>query len=273
MARRRHRSLPARGRAVVSTDLHGNLEDLHRLRAIFDALSAEDEDTYWVLLGDLVHGPDEESRLSCPELYGYEDRSAELALEVADLCLERPDHVIFVLGNHDYAHLGGPVTRKFHCDEPAHLEAGMTIADRERMRAFFADAALLVTTPCGAALAHGAPAACISTPSDLDDIALPCRADWERSMVLALTTAYGQSNEVTQRFLAAASREGLEQRLVIHGHDLDDEGWFVEGDNQACPVIFGALREHKRYVLLDLEARYRSVRDLREGHEVRRLWG
>jgi hypothetical protein len=273
MVRRRHRSLPARGRAVVSTDLHGNLEDLHRLRAIWERLSAEDEETYWVLLGDLVHGPDDDSRHRSPELYGYEDRSAEVALEVADLCEAHPDRVLFVLGNHDHAHIGGPVTRKFHHDEPAHLEARMSPEERERMRAFFADALLLVTTPCGAALAHGAPAACIHTPSDLDDIALPCRADWERSMVLALTTAYGQSREVTQRFLAAASREGLEQTLVIHGHDRDDEGWFVEADNQACPVIFGALREHKRYVLLDLGARYESVHALREGHEVRRLFG
>lgn len=243
------------------------------MRGIWEALSAQSPDTFWVLLGDLVHGPDDDSRERFPELYGYEDRSAELALEVRDLCLANPDRVLFVLGNHDYAHLGGPVTRKFHRDEPAHLEAEMSAEDRDRMRAFFADALLLVTTPCGVSLAHGAPAACIHTPSDLDDIALPCRADWERSMVLALTTAYGQSSDVTRRFLAAASREGLEQRLVIHGHDRDDEGWFVEGDNQACPVIFGALREHKRYVLLDLEARYESVHSLREGHEVRRLWG
>ena len=37
--------------------------------------------------------------------------------------LHNPEQVLFVLGNHDYAHLGGPRTRKFHDDEAAFLTA------------------------------------------------------------------------------------------------------------------------------------------------------
>ncbi len=270
---RRHRTLPDRGALLVSTDLHGNLEDFERLRALFAELSTAEAPAHWVILGDLVHGPDDEARELFPELYGYEDRSPELVEALVRLMEAHPAQVHYVLGNHDHAHVGGPRTRKFHADEAAALEARMSEADVARLRGLFAGALLLVTTPCGAALCHGAPAACISKPSDLDGLPLPCRHDWERSLVMALTTAYGQPREVIERFLAAASREGPAQRFVIHGHDRAEEGFFVEGENQLCPVIFGAPRENKRCVVLDLGARYQSVRELRDGVEIVRLYG
>lgn len=270
---RRHRTLPDRGTLLVSTDVHGNMEDFDRLRALWADLSTHEGPAHWVILGDVVHGPDDDARARTPELYGYEDRSPELVSVLSRLVSAYPDHVHFVLGNHDYAHLGGPPTRKFHRDEAAALEARMSEGDVARMRSLFASALLLVTTPCGAALCHGAPAASISQPSDLDGIALPCREDRERSLVLALTTAYGQPREVVEQFLAAASRGGPAQKLVIHGHDRIETGFFVEGENQLCPVIFGAPRENKRYVVLDLSARYEQVDQLRDGLEIRRLWG
>jgi hypothetical protein len=61
--------------------------------------------------------------------------------------------------------------------------------------------------------------------------------------------------------------------MVVHGHDRDESGYFVEGGNQVCPVIFGAPRRQERYLLLDLGAGYRGPDDLREGLEVRRLFG
>jgi hypothetical protein len=79
--------------------------------------------------------------------------------------------------------------------------------------------------------------------------------------------------EVTERLLRAVSRGGPEVRLVIHGHDKDEAGYFTEGGNQICPVLFGAPRQNKRYLLLDLAGSYRRVEDLREGVEVRRLYG
>jgi hypothetical protein len=60
---------------------------------------------------------------------------------------------------------------------------------------------------------------------------------------------------------------------VAHGHDRDEAGSFTEGGNQVCPVLFGAPRGNKRYLRLDLAAAYRRVEELREGEEVRRLYG
>ncbi len=60
--------------------------------------------------------------------------------------------------------------------------------------------------------------------------------------------------------------------MVIHGHDRDVGGYFTEGGNQACPVLFGAPRSAKRYLRLDLGASYQGVEGLREGLEIRRLY-
>jgi hypothetical protein len=38
-------------------------------------------------------------------------------------------------------------------------------------------------------------------------------------------------------------------------------------------VIFGAPRANKRYVCLDLAARYPDVHALRDGAEIRRVYG
>lgn len=91
-------------------------------------------------------------------------------------------------------------------------------------------------------------------------------------MLRALLTAYGQTDDVTGAMLAAVSRRGgWDLRVVIHGHDRDEAGFFVEGETQLCPVIFGAPREAKRYVVLDLAGRYDGVTALRDGAEIRRL--
>ena len=58
---RRVITLPARGSLLINTDLHGNLEDFIRLRAIFERLAAAGE-AHWAILGDAVHGPSEAAR-------------------------------------------------------------------------------------------------------------------------------------------------------------------------------------------------------------------
>jgi len=271
---RRHLSLPDRGSLLVSADLHGNWDDFARLRDVWRSLAAPDgTPAQWVILGDLVHGPSDEARRQRPNLLDYEDRSAVLIDAVSGLRDEHPEHVHYVLGNHDHAHLGGPPTTKFHPDEAAHLEAQLDEAQRARLRRLFGEALLLVTTPCGAALCHGAPGDCIGRPTELDRVALPARRPWEHAMIAGLTTAYEQPRPVVERFLMAASRGPHPQNFVIHGHSRCDEGFLFHGGNQLCPVLFGAPKAHRRYVVLDLAARYPNVRALREDVEIRRLWG
>jgi hypothetical protein len=259
----------------VSTDLHGNGEDFRRLAALFRGLSAGGAEVHWVVLGDAVHGPNLRARQSSPEVYGFPDESWEIVEGLVALSHDHPGRVHYVLGNHDYGHIGGMHTSKFFDDEVENLESQRSLEEVERLRAFFRGALLAVVAPCGALLCHGSPDATLRTAEDLDRISLPPAAgdDYGCAVVRGFLTYYGQKGETTARLLDTMSGVGARLVMVLHGHDRTLEGWFVEGGNQGCPVLFGALREHKRVVLLDLEATYATIADLRQGSEILRLYG
>jgi hypothetical protein len=271
---RRWLLLPPAGRLLVSTDLHGNGDDFRRLGELFLQHVQVDPDTYWVLLGDAVHAPSPDARRRRPDLYDFPDESLAIVRGVLGLQAAWPGHVLYVLGNHDHGHVGGPPTRKFYPDEVADLEASLAPAERGLLRQLFEPALLAVVAPCGLLLSHGSPDDTLQALEDLDRIDWPQASGdgYLRRVRDGFLTSYGQPGEVTARLLAGLSaRGGLDLHLVVHGHDRDEQGYFTEGGNQACPVLFGAPRERKRYLWLDLAGRYRRVEDLREGHEVLRL--
>ena len=267
-------TLPGWGALLVSTDLHGNYEDFRVLRDRYRARRRAERDVCWLILGDAIHGPDEEARRRDPALYDFEDRSREIIAEICAMVAAEPDHVFFLLGNHEHAHVGGARTRKFHTDEAAHLEAQLDAAAVERLRSFCRAAPLIAVAPCGLVFCHGSPGAELESLEqllglDYDEAKLD---DEQRQLLRSLLNSYGQGSAVTAKVLDGLRRStGFELSLMIHGHDRDEAGWFAEGGNQLCPVIFGAPRDKKRYLELDLGARYRSLESIREGLELRLL--
>ena len=274
----RHLRLAGSGVALVNTDVHGNGGDFRRLEGIFRERVAEHgSGAHWVILGDVVHGPSAEARRHASGLYDYADESAAIVARIVELCAEFPEQVHFVLGNHDYAHVGGMRTSKFYPDEAATLEASMTAPAVERMHALFRRALLAVSSECGVLMTHGSPDATLLALADLNDIEIPRVVDsaYHDRILRGLLFAYGQRRETTEKLLAqlnGVGSPGLRPiRVVLHGHDRAEDGIFREGGNQVCPVIFGARPHEKRYVELDLAAHYASADELRDGVEVRRL--
>lgn len=273
--KRRHVVLPARGLLLVSTDVHGNLADFARLEAIFGEESEREPETHWVILGDVVHGPDARARTSHPDWYGYEDESMAIVDRILAAEAAAPGRVHFVLGNHDHGHVGGPHTAKFHADEVAVLESSLSEAEKGRLRGLFGRALLAAAAPCGVLMTHGSPDASFERLEDLDDVPLELTemSVAQARMLRALLTSYGQPAEECRAMLGNVSRaSGLDLRVVVHGHDRDENGFFHEGGNQVCPVIFGAARSDKRYVRLDLGGRYEDAEALRDGVEIVRLY-
>lgn len=270
---RRTAILPARGVLLVSTDLHGSWDDFAALRARFLALRTAEPAAHWVILGDTVHGPSDEARARRPDLYDYSDMSAEIVAAILQLMREHPGRVHYVLGNHDHGHVGGPHTAKFYPDEVVALERRCTPAQVADLRALFEPALLAVAAPCGVLLSHGSPDDRLHQFSDLDDVRLLPRDNdpYHRHLLATFLCSYGQRDEISARLLARVSATAVPVSLVIHGHDRDEEGFFASGARQACPVIFGAPREQRRYVLLNLSSRYRCAADLRDGVEIRRV--
>jgi hypothetical protein len=231
------------GPVMVSSDLHGNLPDFMRLRQMFLASAPN---TIWVSVGDLVHGPDDEGRARLP-LFDYPDETPALLAEWFALQDAHPGRVLSLLGNHEHAHVGGMKTSKFHHDEAAFLEHNLGPARTAELRArlqSWPDVALFPRI--GLVVTHGA----------------------LRSLDGEGRWAYGYGDGDSEQFLAGL---GGEYRLVVHGHDREEDGFSSSGGaGLLLCTSFGARHETKTVLRLLPDFRG-TVADLRVGHELVRL--
>ncbi len=270
---KRFLQLPKHGHLLVATDLQGNLKDFTQLAKHFRALGPN---AHLLLTGDLVHGPDEETAQEWPTHLGtpYADQSPALI----DAFLEEqrcaPGRVHCLLGNHDHAHFGGPVTSKFHDDEAGVLESALGAEGTRKLQSLVSTFPLVAWAPCGAVMLHGAPSAEIASPLQLEGIELTGYDvfDIEQFMKVPILGSLLWSRmataEQSKRFL-----EALNGTFALYGHDVVREGYERVGDDQLCfSTSFGLFDERKVYVLLDLAAKYPNVHALREGYEILTLY-
>jgi len=268
--------LPNFGVLLVSTDLHGNLRDYLRLIDLYEHEEAMGNQPILVLTGDLVHGPHPDLNMpgAWPHYLGtpYVDESRALLTHFE--VFTRTARAIALMGNHDHAHVGGPVVAKFHDDEAAVFDAALG-HDRSRLCRFMSTFPLVAVAPCGAVLTHGAPYA---TAESLDAFERLDYAGYEdysiqqmysSDVVGGLLWARSARPHQAQALLAATRLDGDPNAFVAFGHDVVHEGYEVLGDEQICvSTSYGLQDENKTYLRLDLSERYRSVRDLRPGHEI-----
>jgi hypothetical protein len=267
-----------RGPVLISADLHGHLADFERLREIFLASDARGEQPMWISVGDWVHGPDDGAtradildRDGCP-LYAYRDDSPALLEQLFALMDRFGDRVLSICGNHEHAHIGGRRTSKFHRDEAAHLESRLAPAAVDELRRRFAQWPLVIRiASCGVALTHGAPSP--ATPADFEHMTYDGRhATGDRAPLISAMSRYGFDRGEDVALLDQLSEPGCALDLIVHGHDREEEGFFATGEAALLLCTsFGARRSRKSYLWLERGQRYKLA-DLREGHELRRLW-
>lgn len=264
--------LPDHGRLLVATDLQGNLRDFDRMADLFRAAIVESEgDAHLLFTGDLIHGPHLEPE-EWPDFLGeyYRDASLEVVDGFLALRARFPGRVHALLGNHEHAHVGGPHTAKFAPDEVELLESIIGPAESERLRTVLVELPLAAVTPCGIVFTHGAPAAEIRSIAEveharLDGFELDSPLDvFDVPVTGPLLWARSAPAEVARRFLAT-----MGGRISVFGHDVIPEGFERFGDEQMIvSTSFGVADANKVYLDLDLSAHYRTVWDLREGHEI-----
>jgi hypothetical protein len=182
-----------------------------------------------------------------------------------------------LLGNHEHAHVGGPIVSKFHLDEAAVLEARLGDAT-DRVRAFLSGLPLIAVAPCGIVCTHGAPWA---TEPDLDAFEklhyegfedVPLWRMLESGTVGALLWARGASDHQAEALLAAAHGRP-DFGFVVYGHDIVREGYETSGARQICvSTSFALFDETKTYLRLELDREYPDVYALRPGHEILPLY-
>jgi hypothetical protein len=277
---RRVARLPDRGVLLVATDLQGNYGDYEAMKTVYAAEEAAGNAPILAFCGDLVHGPSPELNEPgvWPDYLGtaYVDCSADLIRDFE--VFTRTARAFSLLGNHEHAHIGGPVVPKFYEDEAAVLDAALG-DDAPRIHAFLHEFPLIAVAPCGVVLTHGAPR---RTEPDLAAFERLRYAGYARRSIHqmydadtlgALLWARSATPDEARRLLEATSLDGAPNAFVAYGHDVVREGWETTADEQICvSTSFGLFDERKVYLRLDLSRRYRSVFDLRAGQEIRRLY-
>jgi hypothetical protein len=265
------------GPVLISSDLHGNLADFERLRDLFLDSDARGEQPIWVSAGDWVHGPPDASarsdvldRFGAP-LYAYCDETPAILEQLFALMDRFGDRMLSLCGNHEHAHIGGRATQKFHSNEPAHLEAQLSAAAVAEMRRRFASWPLVIRiAACGVAVTHGAP-----IPASVDEFERTRFRGAARSsdVLHSAMTRYGFCRGEDAELLARLSEPGCELKVLVHGHDRDEEGFDNTGEAALLLCTsFGARRARKSYLWLDRAVHYGSLAALRDGSEIRRLW-
>ncbi|HZJ67475.1 MAG TPA: metallophosphoesterase [Kofleriaceae bacterium] len=272
------------GPVLVSSDLHGNLEDFERLRDVFLASEARGEQPMWISVGDWVHGPPDEAarddvldRFGKP-LYAYRDETPAILEGLFALMDRFGDRVLSLCGNHEHAHIGGRFTQKFHNNEAAHLEARLSTAAVAELRRRFASWPVVIRiAACGIAVTHGAP-----IPASVAEFERarfrgaprqPGRRDPPDEALHSAMTRYRFCRGDDAELLARLSEPGCELAVLVHGHDREEEGFRPAGEAALLLCTsFGARRARKSYLWLDRGRRYASLAALRDGVELRRLW-
>lgn len=272
--------LPVRGTLLFATDLHGNRKDYERLKAIYAQEEAAGNEPFLLFGGDLVHGPspDLNEPGEWPDYLGtpFVDESAELIRDYRRFAVQA--RTLSLLGNHEHAHVGGPVLSKFYPDEAAVLEVALG-DDAEPTRRFMASFPLVAVAPCGAVFTHAAPS---RTETDVEAFerlryngyrAVPVNSMIEQGTLGALLWSRFADAFEARALMHAVFGEGRWTGFVAFGHDVVREGYDKVGSEQIClSTSYGLLDPFKVYLRLDLAARYQSVRDLRLGEEIRALY-
>jgi hypothetical protein len=273
--------LPEQGTLIVATDLQGNLADYVRLKSIYAELEEAGREPFLLICGDLVHGPDESIArpVDWPDYLGayYKDRSAELVLDYEQFAASA--RTLCLLGNHEHAHIGGPVVSKFHEDEAAVLEARLGPALTLRVRAFLESFPLIAVSRCGAVFTHAAPRATEASLEAFERLryrgyqSFSIHEMYAVDTVGALLWSRGASPAEARALLAATALDGQPGAFVAYGHDVVREGYEKIGAEQICvSSSYGLEDGNKVYLRLDLAGRYGSVADLREGDEILPLY-
>ena len=277
---RRVALLPERGILLVATDLHGNRRDYERIKAIYAKEKRAGNEPILAFCGDLVHGPSPELNEPgrWPDYLGTEYRDGSAALILDFERLTRTEQIFSLLGNHDHAHIGGPIVPKFYPDEAAVLDAALGPARfgiHDMIRRF----PMLAIGPCGVVLTHAAPSA---TERNLAAFERLRYSGYERvapsqmpayDTLGALLWSRMASRGQARRFLQATAPDGAPNAFVVFGHEVISTGWERVSDELLCvSTSFGLYDWNKVYLRLDLSQRYRSASDLRIEREIRALY-
>ncbi len=238
--------LPLQGKALIITDLHGNLEDYERYMDIWKEF--KDKNNHLILTGDFIHSCDED------------DGSLKI-IKSLKRYFEHEKNFHVLLGNHEWAQItnesvykgGLNQTRAF---ENLVYEKYGDKADNkmELYINFFKNLAIAVKTENKVLISHAGPSKHLKS---VDDIKYLSDKDYSRNLVL-YEILWNRNVECTRNYLDQFLKH-FNCNTSIVGH-TPVNGFRLNGNQLVISSSFGMGK--KVYIELGLEEEILNGRDL-----------
>jgi hypothetical protein len=246
--------LPEKGRVIVAGDLHGHRRHFEK---IVNYADLENHPETHVIFQEIIHGGPEDNYGGC--------LSYRLLQDVIGYKLLYPGQVHILLGNHDTAVINEGTVMK----NGRELNLAMQDAMKREYKEYFGPVhqamvyyllsqPLAVRTPNKIWISHSLPADPYVDTFDISIFERPYTVeDTQRpNPVYLLTWGRRQSPQALQKMA-----QRLDVDLFVLGHQPQDEGWAIVGDNT---IILAS--EHSHGCLLTFElGRFYNIEMLSEG--------
>lgn len=243
--------LPKKGKALIVTDIHGNLDDFEKYMKIWE--SFESRDNHLILTGDFIHG-----------VNSWNDNSIGILESLIDYA-GREENFHVLLGNHEWSHVSGEDVYKNNINQKKSFDSLVQMRffnDWEDKLNFYIDffrkLPLAVKTKNGVFVSHSAPVKNIDSINEIINLKYDGYGIYNRRMYELLWNRYpADYNEYEiDVFL---SKVGCKFSVV--GHTPVD-GYSVVGKQVVLSSSFGLGR--KFYMELDLAKEIQGISDLVE---------
>ncbi len=229
--------LPQKGKALIITDIHGNLEDYERYMEIWKEF--KDKNNHFILTGDFIH--------SC-----YENDGSLDIIKSVKWHLEHEKNFHALLGNHEWAQIieesvykGGLNQTHDFMDLVQEKYQGLAHDKMDSYINFFKKLAIAVRTENKVLISHAGPSKHLRSASDIQNI-----SDEDYNDNIVLYEILWDRNVSLSRNYLDPFLEYFNCNTSIVGHTPVD-GVELHGNQLVVSSSFGMGK--KAYIELDLE--------------------
>ncbi len=238
--------LPLKGKALIITDLHGNLEDYNKYMDIWKEF--KDKKNHLIITGDFIH--------SCYQIDG--------SLEIIDSVknhFENEKNFHVLLGNHEWAQIIGESVYKGFSNQTQDFidliqEKYDNNADNkmESYINFFKKLAIAVKTENKVFISHAGPSQHLKNEDDIKTIS---ENDYSHNLIL-YEMLWSRNMECSRNYLNPFLKH-LKCNASIVGH-TPVNGVELQGNQLIVSSSFGMGK--KAYIELDLKQEINTSKDL-----------
>jgi serine/threonine-protein phosphatase PP1 catalytic subunit len=240
--------LPRKGKALIVTDIHGNLDDFNKFMDIWDEL--EDDVNHMVLTGDFIHAMGLKN-----------DRSIEI-LELVKERQKRSSKFHVLLGNHEWSTIYGISVYKGGIDQTHNFVTRLKeyFNDKwekklQEYNKFFKKLPIAVKTDNGVFISHAGPPKNVKHLDEITRITDDGYLGNSKLYDLLWNRPDDFSEKELESFLKAVNC-----RVMIVGH-TPVNGAKIVAQNQVV-VSSSYSKGKKAYVELDLEKNIKKGKDV-----------